>query len=888
MKGDKKLVVGTIFVILTLFFVITIKTIDLYNTRTFLYFSSFLNLSLNPVSFFPLPTPPLTLSIFLPQFYAYNLTTNLQVASDFMRVINIIFSVLSAFLVMKIVSKFTNDEVKSNAAFYVFLLSPFIFFVNYIFNEQDILPIFLTLLSFYLLYFQNSLISSFAGTLLIVYASFFYYFPVLMIPSLLIYENDKKKFLSILLFFLVSFSFFYTSFLKTLNWEILSNAVGAVSPSASGIPVFSILNVIPGTFFSSFTPTLSLVSSAFTVLVLLLVVTIPLLFKHFKKPIFLTLAVVFSLPFLLLKITAVDEFIWILPFLVISFVSFSTPKFIKTKLLIIQLCLLPAFFVFNMYGAPGYGQGSGIFYLTYTQFHVAIAIYSIVPAFELVTRVLDVVGFIAIVLVNAYVLFASKTSTDNKKQKDEPCQNLSTSQSDALSHHNGPIIKIETKNESNTILNFSLVSRLMLFDRQKKIKFVAVFVIFLMMWMFLILPLAGNSEQTITYSGGSFPLGYFASSNYEMNPSLSYNYMPNESFIKLSNYTGNLVVPSVFDRNITNQNLRMNLDIIPVMPSQMVYSDAVAGFGYLNISVVNQFEFNGNYSYLTPWYTENVSSPISANIATLDTGNTSTFSFSGASIEEYNLTSLSKNHTYVMGFKANQVNYNQNLFFASTIGGDSFEFFFSGSSLFFAYLLHNSTYIYKKINTENYSSAWNIMSFNTSNSFIRFSINGLTIYSSKLNLSQNANGYVDIGMAGPYPEWQHKYAFSGNVTSLIETNSSAFTTERVLSISHSGDQRTIPFNSNSISIHRNNSAVQMVSDGHKVIFHGEFHNFWFGRPSQYSPSVEFAFNYFTISTYTEGFLFFKMLIILYVVPLYIGGLIIVDMKKSFSRKYVQT
>lgn len=877
----ERLVYLSFFIASTLTFIIIIKTIDIYNTKSFLYFSSFYYLSLNPYTYFPLPTPPLILTMLLPQFYLYNITMNLQVASDFLRVTNLIFSVFSAIITMKIVLKFTNDEKKANAVFYALLFSPFIFFVNYIFNEQDILPIFIMLASFYTLYFQKNLMLKFGGALMLAYASFFYYFPVVMIPTLLIYESNKKKLLTLLLLLFVSFSLFYTIFLNVFSWSILENGVGAIGTSASTIPLFSILNVIPGAYFSSFNQPLSLLSNIFEILSMLLVFIIPILSKHLKKPIFIPLSIIFSVLFLFLKITAVDEFIWMLPFSTICIGAFSSVKLLKTRLLLMQFCLLPAFFLFNMYGAPGYGQGTGIFYLTYSQFHYSIALYSLIPNFPLITKILDAVGFISIFLVIAYVINLSRKLSDIRKIPEET--DLKKKAHIHLeSFKRRPYFReVSDRGYSSA---FSIIASLKKFIRsmsptkENKMKLLALFTIFLLMWIIAIMPSSSSYERTITYSDGQFPLGYFTATNTEMNQMISYNYANNASFIRLSNYTGNLVVPPIFLRNITNQNIQMNLTVIPQVQRQMIYADTFAGFNEVNISFVNQLHLSKNYSFVQPWRCENLSTIGFENFSQLGINQVPIISMNGTSIEEYNSTILQRSNTYLLGFKMNPNNYSQNLLFSSSINGIGYEFFYVGPVLYFAYSAPNSPFILDRISSPFYLLSWNIMFFSILNNSINFFLDGLPVYSSPNPVTSNTTGYVYIGKAGQYSSYNSKFAFSGKITPLIKTNSTVFTEETVLDILYSGGQSIMPITNNSISIRYNTGSVQIISDKHIFELRGQFNRFWFGRSSQYSPAIEFAFSYLKIVTYTQGLLFYKMLVILYGFPLYTLGLIIIGKK----------
>ena len=417
MQIDRKKYIVFLFFISTLIFILLLDSIDIYNTRVFLYFTSFFDLSLNPYQYYAIPTPPIFISLLLPQFYIYRLTTSLVLASDFMRIINLIFLISSALIAMKMTSRLTGDRIRYNAIFYGILFSPFLFFVNFIFNEQDMLSIFLLLSSIYLLLFENKIELKFAGGLLLAYTSFFYFFPILIIPTLLVYEKTKRSLISLLI--LVSFSFLilFILFQKDLNWSIFGNGAGLVSSSVGTVPLFSILNLIPGAFLSPFTSFLSNLNYIMDITVLVLVFTIPIISRYYHRSIFMPLSVILLLPFLFFKIYNYDEFVWIIPFSSIYITANWSKKHLTSKVLLSQLCLLPATLIFNMYAAPGFGQGTGVFYLLYDQFHYPLSLYSVFPDYIQFTELLDLVGFSLILSLGLVIVTSSKSENTDKNKK---------------------------------------------------------------------------------------------------------------------------------------------------------------------------------------------------------------------------------------------------------------------------------------------------------------------------------------------------------------------------------------------------------------------------------------------------------------------------------------
>ena len=873
-KGILKLKVAIlIFVIVTISFLIIVRPIDIINTRGFLYYSSFFYLSLNPNAYYRIPTPPVFLSILLPQFCIYLLTLSLRSVSFFFAIINLIFSVLSSIVIMKIIIALTNNKDKAYSAFYVILFSPFIFFINYIFVEQDILAIFLTLSSFYLLYFNRKISLQLAGMFLLAYATFFYYFPILIVPSIIVYKKDWKDRLISFSLMVFALSLLYLSFLKYMLWSFLVNSTGAIAASSGGVPVFNILNIFPGGISQPFTPLISEVYNVLFIGVATLVLIIPVVFKLLKKSITLPLLATFSLPFLFLKIYNGDEFIWIIPFATIAIAYYSNNNLLKTKLIFSQLYMVPLIVILNMWGAPNYGYGTGIFYFTYMTFHLPIAVYSIIPHYLLVNKTLDVTIFILIFLNIFYALILSR----NKRESSfKIIENTNIEGNEKLRKASSKLYNYKADDRTSKKAYRSS------FNKLKKVaggdvtgmKLIVVTVMLLLIGTVILVPYHVYDDRNITYSKGAFPVGLFTTNNTLMVKGLSYSFMVNSSFIQFYNYSGNLVPSPTFSRNITGQNLDMNMEIVPELPKEMVYSDLVAGFNGMDLYVLNQLKLPKDYGIITPWRSQNLSLASNQELSLLNVPSISTMVMSGNSIEEYNL-SITPNTTYVLGFDHNTVNWPQNLFFYSQIGGVSYEFFYSTNSLIFGYLSDGS-WKYESVNPLYYSTSWNIMSFSMINDSILFDVNGMNVFSYTYNNSHIVSNYTYVGMAAPYSPYVYKFAFAGKVTSLLSVNSSSMNINKKLEIVTPGREAILPFESNNVTITASEYSVKFLASGEPLTINGSFSTFWFGRDSQYSPGVEYAFHYLEINSTTYNGLFLRILVLLYIIPLFVMELVVME------------
>ncbi|OWP54428.1 MAG: hypothetical protein B2I18_03925 [Cuniculiplasma sp. C_DKE] len=535
-----------------------------------------------------------------------------------------------------------------------------------------------------------------------------------------------------------------------------------------------------------------------------------------------------------------------------------------------------------MYDAPGFGQGSGIFYLSYSQFHYPLSLYSIVPGYIIFTRIFDLIGFVSILLFGIAIIKTKESEIRNGKKTKVRHKDYkgvtSLNQYKKIAH--AYINKILEHNIINTPKQiFSIVSGKM----KRKIKFVSLFIILILLFSFALFPFSDTTEHTITYSGGKFPLGYFDTTNMEMVKGLSYTYAKNDSCIDLSNYTGSLVVPPLFSRNVSNQDFQINLRVVPLISDNMSFYDSIAGFNNLNVSVLNQFQLSNNYTYSQPFEERNITETCKENIDLLNIIRIPVFSINGSSIEEYNGSAFQENHTFIMGFQMFQNNFDQNLLFYSEYSNVTYELFYIGDILYFGYLLPNSQFVYHEIDSSYYSQSWNILSYTVITNKISFFINGMEIYNCLNLFKSKSPDFAFIGMAGPYQNYVDKFAFSGKITPLLNVNVTNLKLKKFLDVSNSTEHNNIPFISNNININYTTDKVTISSEGKKIITAGHFSEFWFGRTNPNSPAIKYGVTCLHIKTHTQGLLFYQILVVLYGIPIYILVLFLIDKRYLFKK-----
>ena len=867
-KSKILLIVTTIiFSSITLSYLFVVRPIDTFNTREFLYYSSFFYLSLNPSTFFNIPTPPIFSFILFPQFLVYMMSTNLELSSFVLALINLFSTIFSSLLIMNIIMKLKGMQKNANSAFYMLMFSPFLFFINFIFVEQDIVAIFLTLSSFYLLYFHKKFTLQLAGVLLLAFATFFYYFPILVIPSLFVYKKSWKERSIFIVLLIIFFSFFYFAMVNNVGWSILGNGVGAISTSGGSLPLFSILNILPGGLSPSFTPLLSQLYTILSLFALILVISVPVISKLFEKSIVIPLLISFSVPFLFLKIYNGDEFIWILPFITIAIAYFADEHLLKTKLLISQIYLLPVIIIINMWAAPNYGYGTGFFYFTYPTFHLAVSIYSLIPMYVLVTKLLAVCLFFVIVFNIVYVMVLSRKKVYSEKKVKK--LDLSSTIKNFVSQ-----IALAKEKLSKTSFQTPYKPKMGSPKGKRTVIKITTVIIFLIFIMVSILsPFRLTEDRSIVHSSGEFPVGLFQSSNDLMVKGISYHYLSNNSFIKISNYTGSIVPLPIFSRNVTDQTINMNMEIIPDLPEYTAYCDLVGGFNGLDIYALNQINLNSNFKVIKPSVNINLTSSSNAdNVGIMNMTNIPVYHMSGSSIEEYNI-SLRSGSSYLMGFYPKIVNYSQNLLFNSRIGKTYYELFYIRNSLFFAYL-SNGLWKYDHLNILEYSTKWNVVSVSIYNNSISFFVDNINIFSANSPNATTSTSIINVGMAESGNSYKYNYSYNGYVTSLLAVNSSSISLHKRLEVSNFSKQTFLPFTSNNVTIKTEENKVNISSSKMNTVFDGNFSIFWFGRNYQYSPGISYALNYISITTDTESGLFLRFLIILYIIPLFVIGIVI--------------
>lgn len=865
LSRDRRWVICVVgpFLLLALVFTFLIRTSDPANVSTFQYASSFLVLSLNPYNALQFPPPPNYFSFLLPSFWAYETHWQVYDTTTVLKLYSIVATLLLGGLVYKIAFRYTNSGSKSQAAFLAILASPFLFYVSFMEAGQDVIGLVFAVAGlYYLIPLTNSKRLSTTdlvlGSGLLVYGMFLYYFPLIVIWSLFVFSKNRKK----AIFFGVSVAawtcFFYLAYAYGGLWQFLPNISGATQATKL-VPVYSILNLAtpglnsPWTAFTPFTAELSL---CMLICCLVSVLILPVLLRYAKRSILLSLATTMALPFLFAKIYNGDEMVWVLPFVALFLVTRLQEKRIGLWLLVSQCWLLPQIFVLNMWIAPGYGAGTGVFYFTYLQFHNPTVVYTLFPQPYALSKLLDLTTFLSLSWMVVVMIWLSQTRPSvrplevwNLSSRPVPNPNDSTRLQGADVHgwrrQSG-----SGQNPSQPILLRSVRSL------SRSLSFYAVLVL-VGLSAIAVVPVAHNAQ--ISYSGtDSFPLGLFRI-NPIQNPSLTYSFSENGVVLEISNGTGPAgPFPASFDRNLSGQTLTASFEMSVPNLMNATFVDPVAHLGSAVVNYVGRALLPTNASPINPFREENVTG-YTAAVPITRSPPIGLWNLSGYSIQQYSINlSEFQFDSLAMFFNPTPVSYGQNLLFYSQLSNESQELFILGGTLYFGVQSLGMPWTYYPESTPDGPFSWHSFLFNVQPTQLTFEIDGRIIHVTPT--TPNSSMQLDVGAFLPGSHFYHRYAFTGVSSELLSVPTAQIGYSPAIEVGQANvsgetDLRVISMDSGNWSVAYSGQALTL--GGNTGVNSGGSNGslFSFGRYSSESPALNVQIHNLTLaSTESDGIL----------------------------------
>ena len=309
---------------------------------------------------------------FVPMFFSYIFSSyNLYASVVVLKLILFFFTLLTAFLLYRITQKVKPSY--ADAVLIFSLLNPGILYINYIWAQVDILPVFFFTMGYFLLRYVDFGTSSIKRYLIgffpIIISAFIYRYSLILIPVLIIYESTtlKQKFSALLVAVAESAALFVVELIFFRGG--LFNYVGALSGSVinnSGVEGLQYWFTIPQIYYIVFLG--------------LLGIAIPVLFRMLK---YAESAAMFFILLLFIYTSVVplpDYFLWLYPIGVFLAITSKSKLSVTKKLLLSSLPTYVALFFINL--IIGNGVQAGPFYFAYPIFHENIVFIPTLQAYH--------------------------------------------------------------------------------------------------------------------------------------------------------------------------------------------------------------------------------------------------------------------------------------------------------------------------------------------------------------------------------------------------------------------------------------------------------------------------------------------------------------------------
>jgi len=900
LKNNKIIMAILIYTIFSIIFISFLEFVDVFNFTYFIFNSSYLYLSQNSYILNPLPFPPNFYLFLIPSLFTYVYSNfNFFYYIFSFKIFQLLMSVLSSILIYKIVIDVSGSEHRTKAAFLSFLFSPFIFFVNFVHVEQDSIGIFFALLSLYILLIfkekrKKDFVLSFAGSMLLWYSIFLYYLPAALIPTLLIYQKTKKKFVNLLISLMIGFFYFYLP-LKIINfWDFTRNFFGITYLATHN------LNVSTAAFnsilqFSNY-PLLSLqniiyiqnnIGFIFNLIFIILIFIIPLLSRKLNYPIYSSFSLVLISLFILVNLGNMDEYIWIIPFIIISFAISLKDKFLAGKLLLVQIYMVPVLMVFNMWDASSYGSGTGIFYLSDLQFHNAMYVWQIIPYPFIFTKIMNFFTLLSLIFLAQLLIYKSR--------------NLGYQDNIRFKYY----LSIETIKNSlislkNYLINIFLKFKFIHIDKDIKKYFLSKDLTFFIGLIIIFLLLFGNFtggvNPEINNSNPNFPIGIFLPTDFIMNQNMSYELINNDHsiYITPTNYSFNYPPynPLYFYRNLTDEKLIMGLKVSVIDNYEHLHNITIFKEGSTSINLLNFINISNESRFLNPYFVNN--STLSYEHIPIVYGNLSIpiYNFTGSSVVYYSIIpSDYEGYRFYILFHSDLQKWPQNMVFTTSYNNSNFQIqlFATSSGNYFLYyhipgISWNVSHIW--YNSNNY---WNLVSFYINNTSITVNFNNIYAQSINYNFSNKSIPFIlSVGKYWNYGFTNYKYAFKGQISAIIASKNNISLNNENLYISYNDSKNNnlkfnyVPLKNNTalISINYFDNNLKIVSNNLSLNISNVSPILEFGRLSNSTLPLTFQITYLHLSADPPRSYFYNILIMDTILPLYISFYIFIIWKND--------
>lgn len=306
------------------------------------------------------PGGPFFLSIFAPLGLSYSFSGYSEIDSVIvLKIILFIFTIFTGIVLYTIVSE--SNKKFAKMGFLFTLTNPGIIYVNYIWAQLDILPVFFVALSYYFIYYHENRDDSFFYTLIslipLYIAIFSFYYAVLLIPTFIIYAPNNKRRLNFIVSGLILGVLLFIAEIFLFRGGIY-NPIGPLVPTASALYYQGLQRIIliPGQYLISSIGALS--------------IFIPLIIKKYGISPSVSIFVIIMVLLYTSTNAAANNFLWLYPFSFLAISENTHNNLSKRSILITSSFFWTGIVFINLY--IGTGIQAGLFYFAYYAFHANI------------------------------------------------------------------------------------------------------------------------------------------------------------------------------------------------------------------------------------------------------------------------------------------------------------------------------------------------------------------------------------------------------------------------------------------------------------------------------------------------------------------------------------
>ena len=313
--------------------------------------------NINPGGFF-------TAIFLVPMSVVYSFTSSFYYTAVVTKVIILLFFLMAVYLFSRIMESYVDDKNATQFITLLYILSPGILFVNFIWSEADIISVFFVTLSVYFLRIRpmrkDNINEVLFGVSIFISILFFLY-PVILLPSFVYFTKGSRRRFSLITTLMLGGIIFAALDLLLFQGH-LYNYVSSLSGTSSELAPGGLKS---GLFYNFQFFGLQK-ESVEIVLVLFLAIVIPYILKRLNLSEFKVEFIIIAVFLFVSPVINRDNFLFVLPFLFLATIEPLGKVLSKKKTVAISLfLLLPLFSAIS----GSVNNTHGIFYWFYPLLH---------------------------------------------------------------------------------------------------------------------------------------------------------------------------------------------------------------------------------------------------------------------------------------------------------------------------------------------------------------------------------------------------------------------------------------------------------------------------------------------------------------------------------------